>query len=1012
MRTKTFLITVAVFASFFHLGNVQAQIKAQAARASSEETGKENYAKNAIDNDLDTRWCAGGGSGGEWLEIDLGTTQNVGIVRLHWEQDGAAYKYKIEKSTDADKWSMLVDASDNNKKQRIVTHRFQAESLRYLRVTFLANSAGGWGSLWEVEAAEKNLPKLPENRRKSAGALPTVADVKAPPEFDVRIFAGPPEVNYPVCITAAPTGELFIGIDEQGSLGKEPGRGRIVRAVDTNADGIADKFNDFAKIDHPRGLIYDHGHLWVLHPPTLTLLIDENQDGVSDRQQTLISNISTDQVNQRGADHTTNGIRMGIDGWIYIAVGDFGFVNATGTDGRSISRRGGGIVRVRPDGSDMEVYSWGQRNILDVCIDPFLNMFTRDNTNDGDGWNVRVTHILQGAHYGYPSKYMNFADEIMPPLADYGGGSGCGAMYLYDPRWPEAYRSASYTCDWGTSQVYRHRAKADGATFEPDQETFLTVPRPTDIDVDGSGRMYVSSWKNGGFNFSDTNVGFVAMLAPKELKLEAFPELSQLSIEQLGALISTGNAVHLLHIQRECMRRAAAGHRTEVVARLWLEANSSEAPLSSRVAALFTIKQIEGAAASQRLVDVAQNDGKLREYALRALTDRLGEMQGIPAVLFRDMLRDPDPRVRSAALIGLSRIAQAGAIDDVEASAQAILNMISNGPGTESQAAHDKADAARVLPHLAVRALRDLKAGAILVQSVNGQHSNLSRWALREMHDMQVVDGLLKRLGDKAEEPEPLTTIDLLARLYFREGDYSRGDWWGTRPDTTGPYYDRARWDGTSKISDALESAWKASGSAEEKEKLSAIFRRYRLPLGDAAKAATDSEPEMAVVAKPADPNNPNQIGNLKYEDVQSRAGGAPGRARRGQRLFKSHGCNACHTDAKGQTPKGPHLVDIGKRYKRAELVESIIKPSAKLAQGFDSWSVLTSEGKTVVGFVVLESAETLTLRQANGLSVELPKDDVEGRKKQETSMMPQGLVDSLTPEELADLLAYLESLK
>ncbi len=190
---------------------------------------------------------------------------------------------------------------------------------------------------------------------------------------------------------------------------------------------------------------------------------------------------------------------------------------------------------------------------------------------------------------------------------------------------------------------------------------------------------------------------------------------------------------------------------------------------------------------------------------------------------------------------------------------------------------------------------------------------------------------------------------------------------------------------------------WQAARNSDEKEKLSAIFKRYRLPLGDADKSSTQNEPEMAVVAKAADPNNPNQIGNLKYEEVQRRAQEAAGRVRRGQRLFKSHGCNACHTDATGQTPKGPHLVDIGKRYKRPELIESIIKPSAKLAQGFDSWAVLTSDGKTIMGFVVLESAETLTLRQANGLSVELPKDEVESRKKQETSMMPQGLVDSLT---------------
>ncbi len=103
---------------------------------------------------------------------------------------------------------------------------------------------------------------------------------------------------------------------------------------------------------------------------------------MSDEQRTIISGISTEQVAARGADHTTNGIRMGIDGWIYIAVGDYGFNEAIGTDGRVLRKRGGGVVRVRPDGSDMEIYCWGLRNILDVCVDPELNMFTRDNTND------------------------------------------------------------------------------------------------------------------------------------------------------------------------------------------------------------------------------------------------------------------------------------------------------------------------------------------------------------------------------------------------------------------------------------------------------------------------------------------------------------------------------------------------------------------------------------------------------------------------------------------------------
>jgi cytochrome c551/c552 len=66
-----------------------------------------------------------------------------------------------------------------------------------------------------------------------------------------------------------------------------------------------------------------------------------------------------------------------------------------------------------------------------------------------------------------------------------------------------------------------------------------------------------------------------------------------------------------------------------------------------------------------------------------------------------------------------------------------------------------------------------------------------------------------------------------------------------------------------------------------------------------------------------ADPTNRNQIGNLTYDVASRRALAASGDTARGKALFQAQSCVACHTDADGQTPKGPHLVDIGKRYKR-----------------------------------------------------------------------------------------------
>ena len=119
-----------------------------------------------------------------------------------------------------------------------------------------------------------------------------------------------------------------------------------------------------------------------------------------------------------------------------------------------------------------------------------------------------------------------------------------------------------------------------------------------------------------------------------------------------------------------------------------------------------------------------------------------------------------------------------------------------------------------------------------------------------------------------------------------------------------------------------------------------------------------------------------------------------------------------CHTFANGQQPRGPHLVDIGKRYKKEELIQSIVDPGQKIAQGFDTWTFAMASGRVYTGFVVLESAEMVTIRQTDGLRKELLQDDIDDRVKQKISMMPKGVVGNLTTQQLADLIAYLQSLR
>ena len=830
------------------------------------------------------------------------------------------------------------------------------------------------------------------------------AAVKAPEGFDISLFAAPPKVGYPVALAAAPTGELFVAVDEQGSIGRTPGGGKVLRCVDKDGDGKVDEVTVFAKMDHPRGLIYQNGSLWVLHPPFLSVYHDGGQ-GVADKSEVLVTGLTSDMIDARGGDHTTNGIRMGLDGWIYIAVGDYGCPEAKAKDGSKVTMRGG-ILRVRPDGTDLEIFATGLRNPFDIGMDPFMNLFTRDNDdNRPGGWDIRVSHLIQGAYYGYSQHYANFTDEIMPPLGQFGGGSGTGNLYLQDERWPEKYRNVLYTGDWGRSEVYRHTLRPNGPTFDLTQEVFLKFPRPTGIDMDGCGRLYVASWRGGeASNYVGPNVGFVSRITPQGLKPSTFPNLREIEFSELIRHLSGPNSVARLHSQREILRRGRSAESTAALVKL---ASDKGMPLEGRVAAVFALKQLDGADSHQTLLKLTE-DAALREFALRALTDRKKELGGLSSQPFVAALADKSPRVRAQALISLARL------NDVTA-AKSILPLTGLSPGSAPAAkklVHSQPDAGRVIPHLAVRALVSLGAVDACLEAVDGPHAHGALWAMRFMHDSKTVDGLIRKLGTIRSSDLRREALATLIRLHHREADY-KGAWWGIRPENTGPYYDAVEWEQSSRIAAVITSAV-LDADTDTAAFLRSELARNRVSLKGLPahnEIATAVEKETPVVIPKADPKNPNQIGNLSYDAAARQALMKSGNAMKGKALFKAQSCSACHTDSDGQTPKGPHMVDIGKRYSAAELVESILKPSAKIAQGFDTYLFATTDGKVFTGFVASESARSVLVRDASGVQRELRQAEIESRLIQKQSMMPEGIVNNLTPEDLADLIAYLQSL-
>ena len=108
----------------------------------------------------------------------------------------------------------------------------------------------------------------------------------------------------------------------------------------------------------------------------------------------------------------------------------------------------------------------------------------------------------------------------------------------------------------------------------------------------------------------------------------------------------------------------------------------------------------------------------------------------------------------------------------------------------------------------------------------------------------------------------------------------------------------------------------------------------------------------------------------------------------------------------------GPDLTGLAAKYDKAEIIRSVLEPSSRIATGFQPLVIGKRDGTVVTGLLRQEGDSLLELLDAEGQAFKVAKADVEARRVGDVSTMPTGLVDSLSPVEFADLIAYLTSLK
>jgi len=136
------------------------------------------------------------------------------------------------------------------------------------------------------------------------------------------------------------------------------------------------------------------------------------------------------------------------------------------------------------------------------------------------------------------------------------------------------------------------------------------------------------------------------------------------------------------------------------------------------------------------------------------------------------------------------------------------------------------------------------------------------------------------------------------------------------------------------------------------------------------------------------------------------------GDAAKGPQMFMQAGCIACHR-VKGQyIDFGPDLSLIGAKLSAEGLFTAILYPSAAIEHSFVGRQITMKEGYVVTGYPISETDTELTLRIAGGASTPVKKSSIAKSEELKQSLMPPGLAGAIGPQGLADLVAWLQTLK
>ncbi|MEW4569967.1 hypothetical protein AB1L88_19050 [Tautonia sp. JC769] len=230
----------------------------------------------------------------------------------------------------------------------------------------------------------------------------------------------------------------------------------------------------------------------------------------------------------------------------------------------------------------------------------------------------------------------------------------------------------------------------------------------------------------------------------------------------------------------------------------------------------------------------------------------------------------------------------------------------------------------------------------------------------------------------------------------------------------------------SSTLGAALDALHRLGPGDDPGELLTIIRTLRRAPEGPIRTTITDLLKRSTDQAIPADPdartswfiaaypdrgkalNGPDGVDPSAWSERFAAIDWSAGDAERGRSVFDRAQCSACHS---GNRAVGPELSGITGRFSRDDLLTAIIQPSRDVADRYRSLVVATDEGAIHQGIVIYDAVDSLILQTGPTETILIDGDTIEERRPSDTSLMPAGLIDELSNQEIADLDAYLRSL-